>query len=178
MAELVKNKTGFDFYNSSEVSLEQALLLANKYQIELLPHQKTVGHIFTLLFENLCEHELVQPTFVIGYHRDVSPLAKTDPVNSEFTLRFELFIGGKEMANGFAELNDPDEQLLRFEKQVAEADLGNDEANQIDYSYIEALDYGLVPTGGVGMGIDRLVMLLTGQNSIKQIIFFPTLKKV
>lgn len=177
MAELVKAKTGIDFYRE-KVSLTQALELAAKYQIELEPHQKTVGHIFNLLFETLCESELIEPTFVCYQHKDVSPLAKTDPQNPEFTLRFELFIGTKEFSNGFAELNDPIEQLLRFENQIKEAQLGNSEAtSEIDHQFIDALEYGLVPTGGMGLGIDRLIMLFSGCNSIRDVIFFPALKK-
>lgn len=176
MTELVRMKTGIDFYHHPPTLLT-ALNLATNYGIQLLPHQKTLGHILTLLFEHLCEHELLVPTFVTGYHQDVSPLAKADPKNAEFTLRFELFIGGKEFANGFAELNNPDEQLARFQQQTSESALGNDEANQIDESFIEALKYGLVPTGGVGIGIDRLINLFTNTNSIKEVIFFPTLKK-
>ncbi|MDQ0514320.1 lysyl-tRNA synthetase class 2 [Mycoplasmoides fastidiosum] len=176
MAELVKAKTGIDFYHET-VNLDQALKLADQYQISLKPHQKTVGHIFTLLFEHLCEADLIQPTFVYGHHKDVSPLAKADPHHPDFTLRFELFIGKKEIANGFAELNDPIDQLNRFEAQLQEASLGNDEANEIDHEFIDALEYGLVPTGGLGVGVDRLVMIFTQQDTIKNVIFFPHLKK-
>ncbi|AEW44935.1 Lysyl-tRNA synthetase [Mycoplasma haemocanis str. Illinois] len=176
IAELLKEKIDVDFYND-DISLERALALAKAQAVHLEKHQETVGHIFHLLFEKLVEKDLVEPTFVTGFHKDVSPLSKSDPKNSNFTLRYELYIGGKEFSNGFAELNDPDDQLERFKKQVEERDLGNEEAFDVDYEYIESMKYGLPPTGGIGIGIDRLVMLFTEKKSIKDVIFFPQLKK-
>ncbi|AEG72391.1 lysyl-tRNA synthetase [Mycoplasma haemofelis Ohio2] len=176
ISDLLKEKISVDFYND-DISLERALKLAQEYDVHVEKHQETVGHIFHLLFEELVEKDLVDPTFVTGFHKDVSPLSKADPQNPNFTLRYELYIGGKEFSNGFAELNDPDDQLERFKKQVEERDLGNEEAFDVDYEYIEAMKYGLPPTGGIGIGIDRLVMLFTEKKSIKDVIFFPQLKK-
>ncbi|WP_216082871.1 lysine--tRNA ligase [Candidatus Mycoplasma haematohominis] len=176
MTDLVKEKTKIDFYRD-EVTLDDALYWAKKYLIELEPFEKTVGHIFTKLFEKLVEGELMEPTFVYCFHKDVSPLAKSDPVNKDFVLRYELYIGGKEFSNGFAELNDPDDQRERFEKQKREKIDGNKEAFGVDESYLFALKYGLPPTGGIGIGIDRLVMLFTQQKSIKDVIFIPQIKK-
>lgn len=175
MIDLVKEKTGVDFYNDS-VSLEVALELANKYSIEVNSFERTVGHIFTKLFERLIEGDLIEPTFVYDFHKDVSPLAKSDPKNKNFVLRYELFIGGSELSNGFAELNDPDDQRERFKRQQKERKDGNKEAFGIDESYLFSLQYGLPPTGGIGIGIDRLVMLLTFQTSIKDVIFIPQVK--
>ena len=112
-----------------------------------------------------------------GHPIEISPLAKKDPKDPRFTQRFELFIAGNEYANAFTELNDPIDQYERFEAQVKEKDLGNDEANEMDLDYVEALEYGLPPAGGMGMGIDRLVMLLTGCETIREVILFPTMKK-
>lgn len=176
MDQLVFQKTNIDF-SKNKITLIEAIKLAKKYHIPVADHQKTVGHIFNLFFEHLCENDLIQPTFVYGYPKDISPLAKIDSKNPQLTQRFELFIGTKEFANGFAELNDPIDQMNRFKDQVNEAKLGNSEANQIDYEFLDALEYGLVPTGGLGIGIDRMIMLFCQQNTIKNVIFFPHLKK-
>lgn len=127
-------------------------------------------------FEKYCEETFVEPTFVYGHPIEISPLAKKNPEDPRFTLRFELFICGNEYANAFSELNDPIDQRERFENQLKEKELGNDEANEMDTDYVEALEYGLPPTGGMGMGIDRLVMLLTGQDTIREVILFPAMK--
>ncbi|OAL10203.1 lysine--tRNA ligase [Candidatus Mycoplasma haematobovis] len=166
ISELLSEKLDEDFYKSS-CSLEKALKLEQEHLLELKEDEKSVGNIIHKLFEKYIEKDLIQPTFVTYFHKDVSPLAKSDPNNQEFTLRYELYIGGKEFANGFAELNDPDDQLERFKQQREE----------VDYDYINAMKYGLPPTGGIGIGIDRLVMLFTQKNSIKDVIFFPHLKK-
>lgn len=122
------------------------------------------------------EETIVEPTFVYGHPIEISPLAKKNLEDPRFTQRFELFICGNEYANAFTELNDPIDQYERFADQLKEKELGNDEANEMDLDYVEALEYGLPPTGGMGMGIDRLVMLLTGQESIQEVILFPQMK--
>ena len=132
------------------------------------------GKLLLSLFEALCERRLIQPTFVTGYPVEVSPLSKADADNPGFTERFELFAGGLEIANGFSELNDPDEQAARFGEQVARRQEGDEHA--MDRDYIEALRHGLPPTGGVGVGVDRLAMLLTDSPAIRDVILFPHLR--
>ena len=139
-----------------------------------LPPEGTAGKLLVNLFEALVERTLVQPTFVTGYPLEVSPLSKADPENPGFTERFELFIGGMEIANGFSELNDPDEQAARFGEQMARRQQAEDHA--MDWDYIEALRHGLPPTGGVGVGVDRLAMLFTGAPAIREVILFPHLR--
>lgn len=176
MNDLVREKTGLDFYYG-DVSLEEAKSSAKKYGIDLNEFEETTGHIFHKLFDRLVADDLFAPTFVYGFHKDVSPLSKEDPKNPNFTLRYELYIGGVEYSNGFAELNDPDAQRARFEQQQQERKLGNREAFEIDEGFLFSLQYGLPPTGGIGIGIDRLVMLLTNQHSIKDVMFIPQIKK-
>ena len=130
-----------------------------------------------MFFEKYVEETLIQPTFLYGHPIEISPLTKKNPEDPRFVDRFELFIGGKEFANAYTELNDPIDQLERFEAQIAERDLGNDEANDIDYDFVEALEYGMPPAGGIGYGIDRLVMLFTEQDSIRDVLLFPTMKE-
>jgi len=174
MTDAIKEITGIDF--KQEMTVEEALNLANEHHIEVQEHERTVGHIINLFFEKYVEETLIQPTFLYGHPVEISPLTKKNPEDPRFVDRFELFIGGKEFANAYTELNDPIDQLERFEAQLAEKDLGNDEANDIDYDFIEALEYGMPPAGGIGYGIDRLVMLFTEQDSIRDVILFPTMK--
>ena len=138
-------------------------------------HQKTYGHVVNLFFEEYVEETLLQPTIVYGHPLDISPLAKKSK-DERFTERFELFINKKEYANAFTELNDPIDQRQRFEKQLEEKALGNDEANEMDEDFVEALEYGMAPTGGIGLGIDRFVMLLTQTDSIRDILLFPHMR--
>ena len=176
MADAVKDATGIDFRSITDVNV--ALDLAAKHEIKVQNHEHTVGHILNLFFEKYVEETLIQPTFVYGHPIEISPLAKKNKVDPRYTDRFELFIAGHEYANAFSELNDPIDQRERFEKQLAEKELGNDEANEMDTDFLEALEYGMAPTGGIGIGIDRLVMLLGEIESIRDAILFPQMKDV
>ncbi len=176
MVDSIKEKTGIDF--SKDMSLEDALKLAEEHKIEVQEHEKTVGHIINLFFEKYVEDTLIQPTFLYNHPIDISPLTKKNPKDPRFVDRFELFIAGREFANAYTELNDPIDQLERFENQEKEKELGNAEANDIDMDYIEALEYGLPPAGGIGYGIDRMVMLFTEQESIRDVILFPLMKPI
>ena len=174
MVDAIKEKTGIDF--SKEMTVDEALKLAEEHHIEVADHEKNVGHIINLFFEKYVEETLIQPTFLYGHPVEISPLTKKNPKDPRFVDRFELFIGGKEFANAYTELNDPIDQLERFEEQLKERELGNDEANDIDMDFIEALEYGMPPAGGIGYGIDRLVMFFTEQETIREVILFPTMK--
>ena len=173
MTDAIKEKTGIDFRN---ITLEEALKLATEHGIELAEHEKALGHIINLFFEKYVEETLIQPTFLYGHPVEISPLTKRNPIDPRFVDRFELFIGGKEFANAYTELNDPIDQLKRFEDQLKERKLGNDEANDIDMDFVEALEYGMPPAGGIGYGIDRLVMFFTENESIRDVILFPLMK--
>ena len=175
MVDAIKEQTGIDF--KKDLSIEECLKLAEEHGIEVQEHEKSFGHIVNLFFEKYVEETLIQPTFLYGHPIEISPLTKKNPDDPRFVDRFELFIGGKEFANAYTELNDPIDQLERFEAQLAERDLGNDEANDIDYDFVEALEYGMPPAGGIGYGIDRLVMLFTAQDSIRDVLLFPTMKE-
>ena len=176
MVDLIKEYTGVDFWQ--EMTFEEAKAIAKEHGVEVLPHMTGIGHIINQFFEDKCEEHLIQPTFVYGHPVEISPLSKRFVDDPRFTQRFELFIDVREYANAFSELNDPADQRGRFEAQIEEAMLGNDEATpEIDDSFVEALEYALPPTGGLGIGIDRLVMLMTGSPTIKDVILFPTLKK-
>ncbi len=174
MVDAIKEKTGIDF--NKQMDIEEALNLAKEHNVEVAEHEKTVGHIINLFFEKYVEETLIQPTFLYGHPVEISPLTKKNPNDQRFVDRFELFISGHECANAYTELNDPVDQLERFEAQLKEKELGNDEANDIDYDFIEALEYGMPPAGGIGYGIDRLVMLFTEQKSIRDVLLFPTMK--
>ena len=173
MVEAIKEKTSIDF--TQPMTLQQATELAKQHDIEVEKHF-TVGHIINAFFEKYVEESLVQPTFLYGHPVEISPLTRANMEDSRFVDRFELFIGGKEFANAYTELNDPIDQLERFKQQLAERELGNDEANDIDMDFIEALEYGMPPAGGIGYGIDRLCMLFTEVESIRDVILFPTMK--
>lgn len=174
MIDSIKDATGIDF--KKEMTIEEALDLAKEHHIEVQEHEKTVGHIINLFFEKYVEETLIQPTFLYGHPVEISPLTKRNVDDPRFVDRFELFIGGREFANAYTELNDPDDQLERFEEQIKERDLGNEEANDIDMDFVEALEYGMPPAGGIGYGIDRLCVLFTEQSSIRDVILFPTMK--
>lgn len=175
MVDFIREETNIDFWKIDDIN--EALKLANKHNIKLENHQKTIGHIISLFYEKYCEDKCIQPTFVHGHPMDISPLSKKDYENEGYTKRFELFIGQKEFANAFAELNDPIDQFNRFEEQLKEKSLGNDEANDMDMDFITALEYGLPPTGGLGIGIDRLVMLYTENDTIRNVLLFPHTKE-
>ena len=172
MVDAIKEACGVDFWN---MNTEEALAEAEKHHIQVAKHERTYGHIVNLFFEKYVEETLIQPTIVYGHPLDISPLAKKSK-DERFTERFELFINKKEYANAFSELNDPIDQRERFEKQLAEKELGNDEANEMDEDFVEALEYGMPPTGGIGIGIDRLVMLLTQTDNIRDILLFPHMR--
>ena len=155
---------------------DTARKIANDLHIEITPADGA-GRIATTIFETLCEDRLIQPTFVYDFPTDVSPLSKQKPDDPETVERFELYIGGFEIANAFSELNDPVEQRRRFEAQIKSRARGDLEAHEMDEDYIRALEYGLPPTGGEGVGIDRLVMLLTNSLSIRDVILFPLMRK-
>ena len=174
MTDAIKEQTGIDF--KKEMTVEEALKLAEEHNIEVQEHERSVGHIINLFFEKYVEETLIQPTFLYGHPIEISPLTKKNPDDPRFVDRFELFIAGKEFANAYTELNDPIDQLERFEEQLKERDLGNDEANDIDMDFIEALEYGMPPAGGIGYGIDRLCMLFLEQDSIRDILLFPLMK--
>lgn len=173
MVDLVKEKTGIDFWQ--EMALKEAIALAQEHNLPIERHY-TIGHIINAFFETFVEESLIQPTFVYGHPVEISPLAKMNDEDPRFTDRFELFIMTKEYGNAFTELNDPIDQLERFKAQVAAKEMGDDEATGIDYDYIEALEYGMPPTGGLGIGVDRLCMLMTDTTSIREVLLFPTMK--
>ncbi len=177
MTDAIKEITGIDF-KAKDMTLEKALELAEEHHIEVQEHEKSYGHIVNLFFEKYVEETLIQPTFLYGHPIEISPLTKKNPEDPRFVDRFELFIAGKEFANAYTELNDPVDQLERFEAQLAERDLGNDEANDIDMDFVEALEYGMPPAGGIGYGIDRLCMLFLEQESIRDVLLFPTMKTI
>ena len=171
MVDLIKETCGVDFWQP--VSFEEAKALAKEHHIEVPAHFTGVGHIVNAFFEKYGEEKLIQPTLLYGHPIEISPLAKKNDKDPRYTDRFELFIGGTEYANAFSELNDPLDQMERFQSQLEERNLGNDEACEIDIDFVEALEYGMPPAGGIGIGIDRFVMLLTGKTSIRDILLFP-----
>ena len=176
MVDAIKEETGIDF-GKKKMTVEEALKLADEHGIKYEEHEKSFGHIVNLFFEKYVEEKLIQPTFLYGHPIEISPLTKKDPKDPRFVQRFELFISGNEFANAYTELNDPDDQLERFQNQLNEKELGNDEANDIDYEFVESLNYGMPPAGGIGYGIDRFCMLLLEQDSIRDVLLYPTMKQ-
>ncbi len=174
MADLVKQETGVDF--RAVTSTEEAHRLAREHGVTVQPNMQ-FGHVLNEFFEQKVEHTLLQPTFVYGHPVEVSPLAKKNADDPRFTDRFELFIVGREHGNAFSELNDPLDQRERFQQQVAEKAAGNDEAQELDEDFLLAMEHGMPPTGGLGIGIDRLVMLLTNQSSIRDVLLFPLMRE-
>ncbi|MGL4949832.1 MAG: lysine--tRNA ligase [Anaeroplasmataceae bacterium] len=174
MVDAIKEICGVDFW--PKMTYDEAVKIATKHDIKVLKHHNGIGHIINLFFEKYVEDTIVQPTLVYGHPIEISPLAKKCPDDERFTERFELFIDGKEYANAFSELNDPIDQKNRFVAQIQEKDLGNDEANEMDIDFVEALEYGMPPCGGIGIGIDRLIMLLTNTSSIRDVLLFPHMK--
>jgi lysyl-tRNA synthetase, class II len=173
MVDAIKEITKINFFD--DMSLEDAKKLAKEHHIEIEDHY-SYGHIVNAFFEEYVEKTIIEPTFIYGHPLEISPLARKDKKDPRFTERFELFICGSEYGNAFTELNDPIDQYERFVNQLKEKELGNDEANDMDLDFVEALEYGMPPAGGLGIGIDRLIMLLTGSESIREVILFPHMK--
>ena len=174
MIDAIKEVTGVDF-NEIQTD-EEALKIANEKHVEIEDSKQTRGYVINAFFEEFVEETLVQPTFIYDYPVEVSPLTKRKPSDKRLVERFEVFIGGREYGNAYSELNDPIDQKGRFLDQLKQREAGDEEANMMDDDFILALEYGMPPTGGLGVGIDRLVMLLTDSASIRDVILFPTMK--
>ncbi len=174
MVESIREVTGIDF---NEIKTDEAALaLAKERNLEVPEMKQTRGDVISIFFDEYVEKTLIQPTFIYEYPVEISPLAKKCPNNKAMTERFEVFIGGREYGNAFSELNDPIDQYERFKKQVEAKEAGDEEASMMDEDFIQALEIGLPPTGGLGIGIDRLIMLLTDEASIRDVLLFPTMK--
>ncbi len=173
MAELVKEKTGLDF--EGDIKFEDTVKYAKEHGIKVEPHWTSNGYILNALFEEFCEKDLIQPTFVHGHPIEISPLTKKS-ADPRFTERFELYVNCTEYANAYSELNDPIDQKERFIAQLKAKELGDEEANEMDNDFIEALEYGMPPCGGIGIGFDRLCMLLLNQPSVREVILFPCMR--
>ena len=174
MLDAVKERTGLDF--QAVTSDEEARRLAQQKGLEDLKGDESRFTILNRMFEAFCEEDLIQPTFVTGHPTEISPLSKRDPASPDHTHRFELFMYGHELANAFSELNDPLDQRARFEDQLRKREAGDEEAHAFDEDFIRAIETGLPPTGGMGIGIDRVVMFLTGARSIRDVILFPAMR--
>ncbi len=172
MTDLIREKTGFDITGKNEDELREA---CRKLNVEI-DDTMGKGKLIDAIFGEYCEHDLIQPTFVMDYPIEMSPLSKRHRDNPELTERFELFVLGKELCNAYSELNDPIDQLERFQEQLRLSEKGDDEAMFIDMDFVRALEYGMPPTSGMGMGIDRLTMFMTNQSSIQDVLFFPQMK--
>ena len=174
MIDSIKEVTGIDF---NEINTdEEAIKLAKEKEIEIPVGKETRGHIISLFFDEFVEKTIIQPTFIYDYPVEISPLAKKSKNDPRLTERFEAFICGREYGNAFSELNDPIDQYERFKEEIAAREAGDDEAGMMDEDFINALEYGMPPTGGLGIGIDRLIMLLTDSASIRDVLLFPTMK--
>ena len=175
MYDLIREETGIDFAQIK--TDEDAIAVAGQKGIEVAPGTSK-GDIVNKFFEVFCEEKLIQPTFVCDYPIEVSPLTKKKPGQPELTERFELFIGAREYANAYSELNDPIDQRERFAMQLSKREAGDEEAHMMDMDFVNALEVGLPPTGGLGIGVDRVIILLTDSPSIRDIILFPTMKPI
>ncbi len=175
MIDAVKEHTGVDFTGIDDLDVARGI--ADKLHVEI---EKSfgIGKILNAVFEKYVEEKLIQPTFITGHPKEISPLAKSSEQNVEITDRFETFVFGRELCNGFSELNDPIDQKERFVKQVQDRTAGDDEAHMMDEDYIHALEYGMPPTGGLGIGLDRLVMFLTNSTSIRDVLLFPQMRRL
>ena len=176
MIDSIKEVTGIDF-NTINTD-EEAISLAKERNIEIPKGKEKRGNVISLFFDEYVEKTLIQPTFVYDYPIEISPLAKKCKNDPRLTQRFEVFIDGREYGNAFSELNDPIDQYERFKEEIRARENGDDEAGMMDEDFVMALEYGLPPTGGEGIGIDRLVMLLTDSASIRDVLLFPTMKPI